>query len=196
MAVTLQVLLPQCRLLLRKSSVSFAERKSTLGKMTAIGRQPSVFRTPRPAYGRYPNLHTMRLPVSTNLVDETRRADAQPLAVLNPRHLPVASDGEFVDQESQLHHSSDRQSTQTTDTESLPAASAVGDQLFRPERGGGHLPLCSGQAPQAICGATAVLPMNRVPQQTAEETHDALRILNGPQFFLVRTLMNIQQAVG
>ena len=33
---------PQCRLLLRKSRVAFAERKTTLCKSSAIGRQPSV----------------------------------------------------------------------------------------------------------------------------------------------------------
>jgi hypothetical protein len=37
MAVNLQELLPRCLLLLRKSSTSFAERKATLSKMTAIG---------------------------------------------------------------------------------------------------------------------------------------------------------------
>jgi hypothetical protein len=30
--------LPQCRLLLRKSGLSFAERKTTQGKSSAIGR--------------------------------------------------------------------------------------------------------------------------------------------------------------
>ena len=37
MAVTFQVVLPQCRLLLRKSSVTFAERKTTLSKMIGMG---------------------------------------------------------------------------------------------------------------------------------------------------------------
>ena len=40
MAITLKVLLLQCRLLLRKSSISFAERKTTLSKVIAIGREP------------------------------------------------------------------------------------------------------------------------------------------------------------
>ena len=39
-------------------------------------------------------LQKSRLRVSTDTVDETRRAAAQPLAVLNPKHLPVAGDGE------------------------------------------------------------------------------------------------------
>ena len=61
--------------------------------MIAIG--PDAHRRVRTANpgDRYPCLQTLHLPVSTNLVDETRRADAQPLAVLNPEHLPVAGDG-------------------------------------------------------------------------------------------------------
>ena len=42
MALTLQVLLPQCCLLLRKSSVSFAEQKATLSKVIGIGWQPET----------------------------------------------------------------------------------------------------------------------------------------------------------
>ena len=41
MALDLRLSLIQCRLLLRKSSVTFAERKTTLTKSSAIGREPS-----------------------------------------------------------------------------------------------------------------------------------------------------------
>ena len=40
MALDLRLSLMQCRLLLRKSRVTFAERKTTLIKTSAIGRQP------------------------------------------------------------------------------------------------------------------------------------------------------------
>ena len=40
MAVTFKASLHECCLLLRKSSVTFAERKTTLSKVTAIGLTP------------------------------------------------------------------------------------------------------------------------------------------------------------
>ena len=40
MALTFKASLHECCLLLRKSSVTFAERKTTLSKVTAIGLAP------------------------------------------------------------------------------------------------------------------------------------------------------------
>ncbi len=44
MAITLKISVPQCRLLLRKSRVSFAERKTTMSKVTDIGLSPAARR--------------------------------------------------------------------------------------------------------------------------------------------------------